>query len=93
MARNRIKLKTSLVGSSDFRRFKSKVAILEMNHKKNVVFFESIKNSVKSDKPIDLTESDLLRRYREIRVMGTWCPISKYVGLLLFMYKEQYAMR
>jgi hypothetical protein len=90
MGRNRIKLKTSLVGSSDFRRFKSKVAILEMNHKKNLEFFESIKPS---DKPIPITEEYLLRRYKEVRVLGTWRPLYKYIGCLKVLYDDKYLMR
>lgn len=90
MARNKFKLKTSLVGSSDFRRVLSKRSILELNHKKNAKFFESIKPS---DKPITITEEYLLRRYKEVRVLGMWCPLCKYIGCLKVLYNDKYLMR
>lgn len=87
--RHRIKVKSGLIGSSDFRRVKSRRVILEENHKKNLAFFASIKpKEVKVE--IEITEQYLRSKYSQVLVMTRWEPISKYVGSLVFMFNNNY---
>ena len=85
--RTRIKVKANLVGSSDFRRVKAARAILAENHEKNLTFFASIK-PVASEKVI--TEDYILRMYSRVSVWGNWCSVRKFIGVLMFMYNENY---
>lgn len=87
--RSRIKVKTSLAGSSDFRRVKSARAILAENHVKNMSFFAAIKVESKEE-PIIITEKYLLGRYSEVMVWNNWKPVSHYVGELVFMYNNNF---
>lgn len=89
MPRQRFKVKPGLLGSSDFRRVKSSRAILEDNHKKNVAFFSSIKD-VEGCKETIITEKYILGRYSRVLTMGQWCPVSKFIGSLVFMYNDNY---
>ena len=85
--RPRIKVKTSLAGSSDYRRVKSARAILAENHAKHVSFFAAIKAVESKEEPI-ITEKYLLSRYSEVFAIGRWCPVSKFIGSLVYMYNE-----
>lgn len=86
--RPRIKVKTSLAGSSDYRRVKSARAILAENHVKNMSFFATIKATESKEEPIIITEKYLLSRYSEVYIIDRWCPISKFIGSLVFMYNN-----
>lgn len=85
--RVRIKVKTSMAGSSDFRRVKSARAILAENHAKNVSFFANIKTAEVKEEPI-ITENWILSRYSEVFALGRWCPVNKFLGSLVFMYSN-----
>lgn len=90
MERKRFKVKPGLLGSSDFRRVKSSRAILEENHKKNAAFFLSIKPEVEECKETIITEKYILSRYSRVYAMGQWCPVSRFIGSLVFMYNDKY---
>lgn len=86
--RQRFKVRTNIVGSSDFRRVKSARAILAENHERNLTFFATIKPVETSEK--ELTEDDILRMYSRVSIWGNWCPVRKFIGVLMFMYNENY---
>lgn len=86
--RARIKVNTSMVGSSDFRRVKSVRAILTENHVKNVSFFAAIKAAEVKEEPVVVTENWILSRYSEVFALGRWCPVNKFIGSLVFMYNN-----
>ena len=89
MERKRFKVKPGLLGSSDFRRVKSSRVILNENHKKNLAFFASIKpKEVKVE--IEITEKYILSKYSRVYAMGQWCPVSRFIGSLVFMYNDKY---
>ena len=87
--RARIKVNTSMVGSSDYRRVKSVRAILTENHTKNVSFFAAIKATERKEEPV-ITEKYILSRYSEVMVWNMWKPASHYVGVLVFMYNNNF---
>ena len=87
--RERIKVNTSMVGSSDYRRMKAVRAILTENHTKNVSFFAAIKAEEKKEEPV-ITEKYILSRYSEVMIWGNWKPVSHYVGVLVFMFNNDF---
>lgn len=91
MERKRIKVRSSLIGSSDVVRLHAKRAILEENHVKNVTFFASLKDNKKVVN--EITEEYLIKRYSEVMVFGSWSPISKFIGTLVFMYNNSFRFK
>ena len=87
--RARIKVNTSMVGSSDYKRMKAVRAILTENHAKNVSFFAAIKAEEKKEEPV-ITEKYILSRYSEVKIWQSWKPVSHYVGVLVFMYRNNF---
>lgn len=90
--RTRITFKATLAGSSDKRRIAAARVALSINHNEGKKYFDSINVDVEVEE-VEITEEYLLRRYTEVMVFGTWCPLKKYVGRIVFMYETNYKMR
>ena len=92
--RERTTYRPSLVASSDMRRVRMAERTRQEVHDKNVTFYQSVlKNAKPSSLKKELTEDYLARTYKEVKYAGTWNPVNKYYGKLVFMYTDHCQFR
>lgn len=90
--RERTTYKPSLIASSDIRRVRMAKRTRQEIHDKNVTFYQGVLKNAKPSK-VEITEEYLARVYKEVRYAGTWNPIRKYYGKLVFMFNDNCKFR